>query len=112
MWLEGGLNLNPKIKKVIDDIERTKAKIAELQALLPELESKRINMENIEIIKLIRSSDISPAALPAALESLKNSSEPTPVPLNLQGATQPVAVEALDSSDDEDSFNTELVSDE
>jgi len=63
--------LNPKIKKVIDEIKRTKAKILELQTLLPELERKRIDMENTEIIKLVRSADIQPAELPAFLESLK-----------------------------------------
>jgi hypothetical protein len=42
--------MNPKIRKVIDDIERTKNKITELQSLLPELERKRIDMENTEII--------------------------------------------------------------
>jgi len=64
--------MNPKIKKVIDEIDRTKAKILELQALLPELERKRIDMENTEIIKLIRSADILPAEIPAFIESLKN----------------------------------------
>ena len=63
--------MNPKIRKVIDEIERTRTKILELQTLLPELERKRIDMENSEIIKLIRSSDILPAELPAFLESLK-----------------------------------------
>ena len=63
--------MNPKIKKVIDEIERTKAKITELQILLPELERKRIDMENTEIIKLVRSAEILPAELPAFLESLK-----------------------------------------
>jgi len=64
--------MNPKIKKVIDEIDRTKAKILELQTLLPELERKRIDMENTEIIKLIRSADILPAEIPAFIESLKN----------------------------------------
>jgi len=63
--------MNQKIKKVIDEIERTKAKITELQILLPELERKRIDMENTEIIKLVRSAEILPAELPAFLESLK-----------------------------------------
>lgn len=63
--------MNPKIKKVIDEIDRTKAKILELQILLPELERKRIDMENTEIIKLIRSADILPTEIPAFIESLK-----------------------------------------
>jgi len=63
--------MNPKINKVIDDIEKTKAKIAELQTLLPELERKRIDMENTEIIRLVRSADIAPADFPAFVRSLK-----------------------------------------
>jgi len=64
--------VNPKIKKVIDEIQRTKAKILELQTLLPELERKRIDMENTEIVKLVRSANILPAELPAFIESLKS----------------------------------------
>ena len=72
--------MNPKIRKVIDDIERTKDKIAELQVLLPELERKRIDMENAEIIKLVRSASILPSDLPAFLESLKTPKESVSVP--------------------------------
>ena len=90
--------MNPKIKKVIDEIERTKAKILELQILLPELERKRIDMENTEIIKLIRSADILPAELPAFLETLK-----TP-----KGSVLAAADDVHDEDDylDEDNLNT------
>jgi hypothetical protein len=91
--------LNPRIKKVIDDIERTRAKILELQTLLPELERKRIDMENTEIIKLIRSADILPAELPAFLESLKTPQEPAPTPLIPNESGQSAAAEALDTLD-------------
>jgi len=107
--------LNPKIKKVIDDIERTKAKILELQTLLPELERKRIDMENTEIIKLVRSANISPAELPAFLESLKTPQEPASVPFTSHEPAQSSAVEVLDAmgeedyTDDEDNFNGSLV---
>ena len=92
--------MNPKIKKVIDDIERTKAKIVELQALLPELERKRIDMENSEIIKLVRSADILPAELPALLESLKISDDYANSSLVHQGANPSLITEALDSADE------------
>jgi len=65
--------LNAKINKVTDDIEKTKAKIAELQALLPELERKRTDMENTEIIKLLRSADIAPADIPDFINKVKAS---------------------------------------
>jgi len=63
--------MNPKINSTIKEIERTKAKIAELQALLPELERKRLDMENTEIVRLVRSANIAPADLPGFVESLR-----------------------------------------
>jgi len=63
--------MNPKINKAIEEIERTKARIAELQALLPELERRRVDMENTEIIRLVRSASIAPADLPEFLEAIK-----------------------------------------
>lgn len=63
--------MNAKIRKVVDDIERTKAKIAELQALLPELERKRTMLENDEIIKIFRSTDIAPENLSDFVEAYK-----------------------------------------
>ena len=65
--------MNAKINKVTDDIEKTKAKIEELQALLPELERKRTDMENTEIIKLLRSADIAPADVPDFIKKVKAS---------------------------------------
>jgi len=74
--------MNPKIKKAKDELERTKAKIAELQALVPQLERGITEMENNEIIRLVRSSDISLADLPAFLASIKNSGTAAPAETN------------------------------
>ena len=52
--------MNPKIQKVISDIEKTNAKIKELQTLLPQLEKQKIDLENAEVITLFRSSKVSP----------------------------------------------------
>ena len=73
--------MNQRIQKIIDEIERTKVKITELQALLPELERKRVEMENNEIIRLVRSASIVPADLPEFLEAIKaiNSTAPEPI---------------------------------
>lgn len=65
--------MSSKVQKAVDEIARTKAKIKELQALLPQLERKRLELENDEIIKAVRSADISPADLPQFLQSLKDS---------------------------------------
>ena len=63
--------MNPRIQKTIDEIERTKAKIIELQALLPELERRRTDLENTEIVKLVRSANVAPGDIAEFIESLK-----------------------------------------
>jgi len=63
--------MNPKIKKTQDELERTKAKIIELQALVPQLERSITDMENTEIIRLFRSANISLTELPALIASIK-----------------------------------------
>ena len=63
--------MNPKLQKVIRDIERTKAKVTELQALLPELERQKTEIENSEFIKALRSADVAPADLTAFIEAYK-----------------------------------------
>ena len=96
--------MNPKIIKTIEEIERTKAKIAELQALLPELERKRVEMENNEIIRLVRSTSIAPADLPEFLEAIKtiNSAPPEPI-----ATTTPTSVTSGSEAGDEKSTFTE-----
>ena len=70
--------MNAKINKAIEEIERTKAKLAELQALLPELERRRAEMENTEIIRLVRSANIAPADFPEFVAALKAAKAPVP----------------------------------
>jgi len=43
------------------EISKTKEKIKELQTLLPELEKQKTDLENLEIIMLVRSAKITPA---------------------------------------------------
>ncbi|MCL2078758.1 MAG: DUF4315 family protein [Oscillospiraceae bacterium] len=64
--------MNQRIQKIDNEIERTKAKIAELQALLPELERKKTEMENNEVLRLLRSANIAPGEVAAFVESIKN----------------------------------------
>lgn len=65
--------MNPKLQKVIRDIERTKAKLEELRALLPELERQKTELENVEIIKAFRSADVAPGNFSAFIEAYKAS---------------------------------------
>jgi DNA repair exonuclease SbcCD ATPase subunit len=74
--------LNPKIQKIIKEIERTKAKIAELQALLPELEKQRTDLENLEVIKAYRAANVKPEDFTAFIEAYQASLlvKPEPAP--------------------------------
>jgi hypothetical protein len=67
--------MNPRIQKAYDDIDRTKAKIAELQALLPELERKRTDLENTEIVRLVRQANIAPGDIADFVESIKTNQQ-------------------------------------
>ena len=63
--------MNQRIQKITDEIERTKTKIAGLQALLPELERKRTDLEDNEIIRLARSANVAPGEFAAFIESIR-----------------------------------------
>ncbi len=73
--------MNPKLQKVNRDIERTKAKISELQAALPGLERQRSELENNEVIKAFRAADVAPADFTAFIDAYMkslNGTEPPP----------------------------------
>jgi hypothetical protein len=60
---------NPKIEKVKAEIEKAKAKISEYTAKLRSLERQKINLENEQIVALIRSERISDAEFAALMKS-------------------------------------------
>jgi hypothetical protein len=61
--------MNPKIQKTV----------RELQALLPELEKQKTELENLEIVRLVRSANVAPGDLPAFLRTLRGGiSAPAP----------------------------------
>jgi len=64
--------MNPQINKIKNDIQKTKEKIAELQHLLPELERKKIELENAEIVRLVRKASVEPGELAGFLDSIKS----------------------------------------
>ena len=57
--------MNPKIDKVNRSIEKTKETIAEQQSRLKELERLKTELENADIVMLVRGIDITPAELEA-----------------------------------------------
>jgi prefoldin subunit 5 len=65
--------MNPKLQKVNKEIERAKAKIAELQASLPALEKQKEELENTDWIKALRSADVAPADFTAFIEAYRTS---------------------------------------
>lgn len=65
--------MNPKIEKLNRDIEKTEAKIAELQDKLRDLKKQKTELENNELVSLCRDNGISPADLAAYLREKEKS---------------------------------------
>ena len=61
-----------KSAKIEAEIEKVKAKIAEQQARLKELEQKKHEAENSEIVDIVRGMSISLTELPLLFEKLKD----------------------------------------
>ena len=64
--------MNPKIEKITDEIERVKAKIAQLQELLPGLERKKTDLENTEIVRAVRSANVAPGDIASFIGTIKS----------------------------------------
>ena len=63
---------NKKIAKAEADIAKTRAKLAELQTQLKEQERHKQELENTNIVDMVRGLNISLADLPALLQSLSS----------------------------------------
>lgn len=61
--------MNVKIERIHKDIEKTKDKISEFQARLRELEKQKTELENTEIVDVVRGMDISITDLAALLKT-------------------------------------------
>ena len=60
-----------KSTKIQTEIEKVKAKITEQQARLKELEQKKMEAENTEIVDIVRGLSISLDDLPALLQTIQ-----------------------------------------
>lgn len=60
-----------KSAKIEAEIEKVKAKITEQQTRLKELEQKKLEAENSEIVDIVRGMSISLAELPLVLQRLR-----------------------------------------
>ena len=61
-----------KSAKIQAEIEKVKAKIAEQQTRLKELEQKKLEAENSEIVDIVRGMSISLDELPLLMQKLKS----------------------------------------
>ncbi|MDR1059623.1 MAG: DUF4315 family protein [Clostridiales bacterium] len=67
---------NPKIEKAAAEIEKTKAKIAELAARLREQERAKTRLENEQIVAIVREERISDAELSSLMGALRRARPP------------------------------------
>ena len=72
--------MNPKIEKLAKDIETTKAKIAEQQARLRDLEKQKTELENTDFVAVARSYHLTPQELAEFLKTRQMASVQEPSP--------------------------------
>ena len=77
---KGVLTMANKLDRIEKDIEKTKAKIAELQKQLRELEAAKTEQENLQIIQLVRGLNMKPEEFAAFLRGGALQSAPAPQP--------------------------------
>lgn len=70
--------MNPKIEKLAKDIEKTKAKIAEQQAGLRDLEKQKTELENTDFVAVARSYHLTPQELAEFLKTRQMASSQAP----------------------------------
>lgn len=63
--------MNPKIKKIDSEYEKNAAKITELQTRQRELEKQRLELENLDIIGMVRSMGLTPDQLAALIQGAR-----------------------------------------
>ena len=71
--------INSRIDKVCTEITKTKAKMAECQAKLRELEKQKISLENEEIVAMFRREIVSEDELYSLLRSQRKENTKPPV---------------------------------
>ena len=72
--------MNPKIEKLEKEIEKTKTKIAEMQAKLHKLEEQKTELENTDYVAVARSFKLTPQQLADFLKSQQAAPSETVLP--------------------------------
>ena len=82
--------MNPRLKRITDEIEKTRAKISDYQSRLKDLDRQKTELENADIVAMIRGIDIPPeefaefarmfkerqnCAVPEITDNIKNNEE-------------------------------------
>jgi len=89
-------DMNPKIERVIKEIDKTKDKIATQQVRLRDLERQKINLENEEIVALFRREKLSEDEFAALLRGQRDDVN------RAHASTIPERLNMEDSNGDED----------
>lgn len=63
--------MNQKIQKIVTEIEKVKGKIATQQARLRELEQQKTELENTEIVGMVRSLEVTPEELATIIQAIR-----------------------------------------
>lgn len=66
--------MNIKISKIETELDKTKKKISELQDHVRELEQQKTELENTDIVGLVRSTGMTPQELAAFIKAFRKSS--------------------------------------
>ena len=79
--------MNPKISKIDTELAKTKQKISGLQVHIRELEQQKTELENTDIVGLVRGSGMTSQELSALLQAFREKSG-VPFPSNKQEDTE------------------------
>lgn len=78
-------DLGNKLQKVLTEIDRTKEKIAVQQTRLRELEQQKTELENVEIVGMVRGLSVAPEELAAFIKAFRGAKAGTPVFMEKEG---------------------------
>ena len=78
--------MNAKIKKINAEYEKNAAKIAELQARQKELDKQRTELENLDIVGIVRRMGVTPDELAALMQAARPSGPLSAAPAEKEDA--------------------------